>query len=218
MRFLACINSALIILVLLCATSAGEEAGKIEFSGALEGEFGYVMVDEDSESDFALAKVELGADASLSSNVSGHILFLYEQGENDDNIAIDEGFIDLNISQKLPLELSLSLGFMCVPFGEFNSHFVTDPFTLEIGETKQTALQISASQKTVKFSMALYNEEMDDSSHISDLAVKLSGSSPEGMLGKDINLSGGVSFISNMAGTDGLTDMIGGGVSERSMV
>jgi len=215
---------ALMTLTSFCLAFADEtegESGKIGFSGVLEGEFGYIVAEED-ESDFALAKVELGADVSLMSDVDGHILFLYEQGENDDNIALDEGTLDLKFSVPLPVELSLSLGRMYVPFGQFNSHFVADPFTLEIGETSQVALQILASHEMVEGSIALYNEDIDvegaKNTQIGDIAARLVVSAPEGALGKDADLSLGASFITNMAGTDGLTDMIGGcEICERTM-
>jgi len=211
---------ALMTLTSFCLAFADEaegESAKVEFSGALEVEFGYVMAEDDDASDFALSTVELSADVSLMSNVNGHILFLYEQGGNDDNIAVDEGTIDLKLPVTLPVGLSLSLGRMYVPFGQFNSHFVADPFTLDIGETGQIALQISASHEMVEASAAVYNEEVDDSSQIGDMAARVAVSAPEGALGEDIGLSLGASFITNMAGTDGLTDMIGGEVSETAM-
>ena len=41
---------------------------------------------------------------------------------------------------------------------------------------------------------------------------------PEGVIGEDMNVLLGASLITNMAGTDGLTDMIGNGaVSEKTM-
>ena len=207
---------ALMTLTSFCLAFADEAEGesrKIEFSGTLEGEFGYIAAEEEDESDFALATVELGADVSLMSDVNGHILFLYEQGENDDNIALDEGALDLKFSVSLPVELSLSLGRMYVPFGQFNSHFVADPFTLKIGETSQVALQILASHEMVEGSVALYNEDIDvedtRNTQIGDIAARLAVSAPEGALGRDVNLSLGTSFITNVAGTDGLTDMTG---------
>jgi hypothetical protein len=212
----------LISLCVVFADEGAEEPGKVEFSGILEGEFGYTMAEGDDESGFALATVELSADVSLAPNVDGHLLFLYEQGENDDNIAVDEGTIDLKIPGVLPVELSLSLGRMYVPFGEFDSHFVADPFTLEIGETGQVALRLSASHEIVEASAAFYNEEVGveggNNTQIGDIAARIVASAPEGALGKDMNLSLGGSFITNMAGTDGLTDMIvDGEVSERGM-
>ena len=131
--------AVLIVLVPLSVTSADEEeSAKVEFSGVLEGEFAYVMSEDDDESDLALATVELAADASPAPGVGLHLLLLYEQGENDDNIAMDEGTIDLKLPDILPVELSLSLGRMYVPFGEFGSHFVSDPFTLETPTCRRT--------------------------------------------------------------------------------
>ena len=219
------IVAALMVLAPLCLAFADEEAeqsAKLEFSGTLEEEFGYVMAEGDDESDFAIAKVELSGDVSLGPNVDGHVLFLYEQGENDDNIVVDEGTISLKLPITLPAELSLSLGRMCIPFGEFNSHFVTDPFTVDIGETYQVALQVLTSYEMVELSAAFYNEEVDieggNNSQINDIAARIAASVPEGVMGKDMNVLLGASLITNMAGTDGLTDVIGDGVLSEKAV
>lgn len=219
------VAAVLIVLVPACLVLADEEAeeyGKVEFSGVLEEEFGYVIGEGDDESDLVLATVELGADVSLGQNLDGHVLLLYEQGENDDNIAVDEGTVDLRLPVPLPAELSLSLGRMYIPFGEFNSHFVGDPFTLEIGEANEVALRLSASHEMVEVSVALYNKEVSvegsNSDQISDIAARIAASAPENALGEDIGLSLGASFITNITGTDGLTDMIGDSeVLERTM-
>ncbi|HGJ65597.1 TPA: LbtU family siderophore porin, partial [bacterium] len=154
----------------------------------------------------------LGVDATLNNNLSGKILLLYEQGENNENIAVDEGFITIGLPIELPFDFSFSLGRMGIPFGEFNSHFVTDSYSLEIGEKKNVALLASIGfQEIIDLSVALYNENIylnqgDD--HINDMASRLALTLPEG----DISLSLGGSFITNMAGTDGLADMIGDSV------
>ena len=193
-------------------TAEKDEFGSVEFRGVLEGEFGHVIAEEDIGNDFTLATVELGTDVSLGPNVSGHVVFLYEQGENDDNIAIDTGTIDLGIPTDSPVKLSLSFGLMCVPFGEFGSHFLADPYTLEIGETSQLALQLGAAYKVVSVSAALYNEEVDvvgdSNTQIGDVAARIAISAPEGILGDDGAFTVGTSFITNVAGTDGLSDMI----------
>lgn len=218
------IVAALTVLTPLCLAFADEEkeSAKLGFSGVLEEELGYIIAEGGDESDFAIAKVELGGDVSLGPNVDGHVLFLYEQGENNDNIVVDEGTISLRLPITLLAELSLSLGRTCIPFGEFNSHFVTDPFSLDIGETHQVALQVLASHEIVEFSTALYNEEVDieggNSAQINDIAVRLAAFVPEGAMGRDMNVLLGASLITNMAGTDGLTDMIRDGkASETAM-
>ena len=74
----------------------------------------------------------------------------------------------------------------------------------------------------MELSAALYNEEVDieggSNSQVNDIAVRIAASVPEGTMGKDMNVLFGVSLITNMAGTDGLTDVIGDGVlSEKAM-
>lgn len=217
MRFvLAVFTAILLIISAFSAYAENEENSGIKFSGILEEEFGYNLIEDDKNSDFALATAQLGAEANLGENVSGSLILLYEQGENDNNIAVDEGVISLGLPLQLPVELSLSLGLMAIPFGEFNSHFVTDPYTLEIGETKQVGLLASANyQDIIDFSFIVYNEEIDNGEgddHANDIASRLAFSLPEGALG----LSLGASFINNIAGTDGLTDMIGDNFSEKA--
>jgi hypothetical protein len=98
---------------------------------------------------------------------------------------------------------------------------VADPFTLDIGETNQVALQILGSHDIVEGSVAIYNEEVEvegkNDAQIGDMAARIEASLPEGTLAEDIDLSFGASFITNIAGTDGLNDMIGSQVSERAM-
>ncbi|MFC1715139.1 LbtU family siderophore porin [Candidatus Poribacteria bacterium] len=193
-------------------SAAGEEGafGGIEFSGALESEFCHVAGNGDSGNDFVLSTVELGAAVPLGQSVSGSVVFLYEQGENDDNIAVDEGLINLSVPVVPATDLALSLGLMCVPFGEFSSHFLADPYTVDIGETSQLALQLSASHKMLNASAAIYNEEVEiegsSNARIGDMAFRVAASMPEGVLGDGGSLMVGTSFITNMAGTDGLGD------------
>ena len=229
MKALLCATIALMILGSTQTILAQEEVaearkeryGGIELSGLLENEFGYVIIEGENESDFTLATVELGADVCLGPNVEGHVLFLYEQGENDDNIAVDESTIGFKLPNFLPVELSLSLGRMYVPFGEFNSHFITDPFTLDVGETNEIAFQLSAVHEIVEIAAALYNDavsvESGNNTQITDIAARIAASASEGALGENVSLLLGVSFITNIVGSDGFCDMIGNNeVSERA--
>lgn len=195
-----------------------DDFGGVDFSGKMEGEFGHVAADGDSENDFTLAKVELGADVSLNSRVSGSFLFQYQQG---DDVTVDEGAINFGIPVSPSLDGEVSFGILFVPFGEFNSHFIANPYTKDIGETKQAGLRFSASNSIISGSVVFYNEEIDvvggSNSQIGDMAAGLVASTPEGALGSDASLSAGISFIRNVAGTDGINDMIGdGAVQERT--
>ena len=203
------------------ADGEGESDKAIAFSGALEGELDALWSDE-AESQFTLATAQLGMDVSLAKQAGGHLVLLYEQGENDDNIAVDEATIDLLLLTADPLEIGLSVGRMYVPFGEFDSHFVADPFTLEIGETNQVALQLSASYGVAKLLTAIYNGNVSQcesgASHVSDMAAKIVVAPSLGFLAKSLDASFGASFITDISQSDGLLDVIAGdGISKGAM-
>ena len=119
----------------------GEEEGSflqaindhVELSGLVEVEVASWSVDDkgffedDDGSDISLATVEVGIDAQISEWSSAHVLLLYEEGEEDDHVIIDEGTITLGNMDKFPLYLSA--GKMYVPFGSFETNMISDPLT-----------------------------------------------------------------------------------------
>lgn len=109
---------------------------RIRFGGLLEVE---AYVDGNS-SDITLATVELAVDAEINERVRAHVLFLWEEDDTDP-VALDEGTITIDLSKGV----SLTAGKMYLPFGVFESHFISDPLTLELGETNETALLLSYS-------------------------------------------------------------------------
>ena len=202
------------IFVTSIAYAAEEVTSPIQFSGLIESEAGVAIIQEvetTTESDFALATVEFGADAQLSDNVLAHLLLLYEEGENNDNIAVDEGSIALKNIYGTPL--AITFGRLYVPFGEFNSHFVSDPFTLEIAETGKTALQIGIEHQIFAGSLALFKSGVvaagEENNHLNNISACIAITPTEEMLGEGISISVGASFIKNLADTDGIGDVTG---------
>lgn len=183
---------------------------RITISGVIEGEAGSASTDyndsarEDvDESDVVLATVELGIDAEVHKHVSGHILLLYEEDENDGNIAIDEGFITIDGKDVVPLYLNV--GQLYVPFGQYESHMITDPVTLDLGETSQSAVQVGFANDLLDASVAIFNgdvDEPDSDSTIGSIAAGIVFTLPEDTIA-NVGLSAGVSYISNIADTDG---------------
>ncbi|MBW1959235.1 MAG: LbtU family siderophore porin, partial [Deltaproteobacteria bacterium] len=119
-------------------------ADKITLSGVIEAEAGYEDYDYDNpatndedSSDITLATVELGVDVDITKHVKGHVLFLWEEDDTEP-VDVDEGFITLDGADVVPLYLNV--GKLYVPFGNFESHFISDPLTLELGETRESAL------------------------------------------------------------------------------
>lgn len=190
-------------------TTLGDWAKRISLSGLVEVEAGYEntrftepgMGDEDS-SDLSLATVELGADVDVIEHVSGHVLFLYEDGED---LSVDEGFIRLDGGNALPLYLQV--GEMYVPFGKFESRMISDPLTLELGETRETAAQVGFRVNGVYGSIYVFNGDIDkddDDSHIDNYGANLGYTVATETFGLDL----GVSWINNVVDSDGYSDVV----------
>ncbi|HDK37764.1 MAG TPA: LbtU family siderophore porin, partial [Thiolapillus brandeum] len=109
----------------------------ITFSGLVEVEASYVDTPDGNESDIVVATVEFGIDAQLTDWINTHILFLYEDGM--DNPEVDEAIVTIANLEEAPW--LLAAGRMYAPFGNFDSNMVSDPLTLEIGETREEAIQ-----------------------------------------------------------------------------
>jgi hypothetical protein len=127
------------------ATGRKPESGKwydrMQVSGLVEVEAAYQEVDygdpdqaDEDGGDVDLATVELAFDARIAEKVDGHVLVKYE----DDDLFVDEGYITLSGGDAFPAYLIA--GRQYIPFGNFDSHFVTDPTTLILGEATEGAV------------------------------------------------------------------------------
>jgi hypothetical protein len=190
----------------------GKWAERITLSGLVEVEAGYESVDfddpaagDDHMSDIVLATVELGVDVDIAKHLKGHVLFLWEEDETEP-VDLDEGFIILDGEDSLPLYLHA--GKMYVPFGYFESHFISDPLTLELGETNETAVKVGYVCEWLEVSGSLYNGDIDESgagNHVEGFVLAAMLSLPEGTL-PDLSLTAGASYISNIGDSDTLQD------------
>lgn len=187
---------------------------RISISGAIEAEAGYAQINYDDpntddvdESDIVLATVELGVDAQIHDHISGHVLLLW--GEDDtDPLDVDEGFITFDGKDKLPMYLKA--GKFYLPFGNFESHMITDPVTLELGETNQSAVQVGFVNHWIDGSIAIFNGDVNERGEdeaIDSFAAGIQISPPEGTIA-NVGLTAGMSYISNMADSDALGEEI----------
>jgi hypothetical protein len=195
-------------------------ADKITLSGLIEAEGGYQDYDyddpaEDDEdsSDIVLATVELGVDVDITKHVKGHVLFLWEEDDTEP-VDVDEGFITLDGEDVVPLYLTV--GKLYVPFGNFESHFISDPLTLELGETRESALTVGYVNEWVNVSVSAFNGDVDETGeddHIESFVASASLSVPE-EVSSNFGICGGVSYISNIADTDGLEEETPGEIKD----
>jgi len=142
----------------LCLTAHNK---RLELNGLIEVEAaaGKNFNKEDT-SDVTLATAAIGLDAKVSEWTTGHLILLYEEGEEDNHIIIDEGTATLGNLDRFPL--FLSAGRMYVPFGSYENNMISDPLTLEIGETRQTALQLGFVKDGFAGSVYAFNGDINE--------------------------------------------------------
>ncbi len=184
---------------------------RIAISGVLEAEAGYVSRDfndplasDYNESDAALATMEFGIDAEINEYVSGHVLFLWEEDDTEP-VDIDEGVITLTRGDGCPGYFSA--GKMYVPFGNFASSMISDPLTLEIGETRESALQLGFDIEGFYGSVYGFNGDVDEAgedSHIDNFGANAGYA----METDDFSFDIGCGYINNILDADGLEDFV----------
>lgn len=194
----------------------GDWTERLTISGLIEVEASYQNtdfdesgVDDEDSSDLTLATVELGVDAKVAKHVGSHVLFLFEEEDDDDDgVEIDEAFIILDGEDVVPLYLNA--GRMYVPFGYFETYFISDPLTLEIGETQETAVKVGFANEMAELNLSVFKGDIDgsgDDDHIDSWTVGATFTAPEDLL-PNWGLMLGTSFISNIADSDELTDAL----------
>jgi len=152
-----------------------------------------------------LSTFDFGIDAELNENISGHVLVLWEEDDTEP-IDLDEGFITL--TGPLDLPLYLVAGKFYVPFGKFDSFFISDPFTLELSETSESAVAFGFAEDIIDVSIGGFNgdvDKIDKNDHVESFFGSAMLSINDDHSG--INLSTGISYISNIADSDGLSAM-----------
>lgn len=176
----------------------------IEFSGVVEVEAGYVGdSSETGESSYVtLATVEIGVDIAPVKHASAHVLFLFEEGDTDP-IDVDEAYIRLDGEDKIPFYVSA--GRQYLPFGNFESHFISDPLTLELGETRESSLIVGYADAMFEATLSIFNGDVDEVGEQDDhIDGYTAGVVFTPRVGKHFELTAGLSYISNIGDSDGL--------------
>jgi hypothetical protein len=183
---------------------------RVEISGLIEVE-GYAASrgsgnNNRDSSDITLATVELEIDARINEWVSGHLLLLYEEDDTED-FTVDEGIITIGNTAKFPFYLSA--GKMYVPFGNFESNMIQDPLTLELGESRESAVQIGFEAAGFYGSIYAFNGdvgETDDNNKVDNYGANLGFTFERDQCNLDI----GVGYINNITDADTMTDALDG--------
>ncbi len=197
------LSASMLIAMGMGATPAMAEP-TLKVSGAVEIEMnsGEAYDSAEKSSDIALATVELGFDAKINDRVSAHILMLHED-DSTESPTIDEGTITISDGT-----MFLNAGRMYIPFGNFESHMVSDPLTLELGETQEAAIEVGYEADGLRASVYTFNGDADktgaDNDVIDDFGISIAYKMKAGSMDLDL----GLDYINNMAETDGIQDAV----------
>lgn len=174
----------------------------VTLSGLIEVETSFAEDYEgDDESDIVLATVELGIDIDLHKYVSGHILLLWEEDETEP-LDVDEGFITLGNTEFFPIYLQA--GKFYVPFGNFETNMISDPLTLELGETRESAALLGLEFEGFYAGVYAFNGDIDESGD--DEIESFGMNAGYAFENENFSLDIGGGWINNIGDSDVLTD------------
>jgi hypothetical protein len=180
---------------------------RFQVDGLIEVEAGFGRTafddpaqDDEKTGDVDLATVELAIGAKISDHADAFVLFKYEEQE----LFVDEGFITLTGTDSFPAYLIA--GRQYIPFGNFESHFITDPTTLLLGETNEGALVLGYRPfgDIVDISVGVFNGKVDEAGSddlVSNYTGRIAVAPREG-------ITFGASYTSNLAAADAFADQV----------
>ena len=177
----------------------------VTMSGVVQVEGHYFNdYDEVNSSDIVVDEVGLAIEAQVHKWAKGMLAFLYEEGSTP--LEIDEAIITLGNSEVSPI--SFAIGQMYVPFGNFETQMISDPLTLELGETREKAVQVGFESGGFHGSVYGFNgsTQKNDEDTIDHYGANLGFARESDSFSYDL----GGSYISDIGDTGGLTDALGG--------
>ena len=176
-----------------------QKEGGLKIGGVIEVEASsHSPYEGDSTSDITAATVELGLGAQINPWVSGEVVLLYE--EDDTPLEVDVA----TITVASPHGASFTGGQFYVPFGSFESNQISDPLTLEIGETRESGIQLG--YEAGAFSGALYmfngtnKEDNGTADKVDNFGITL------GFSGEGYSL--GLGYINDIGDSDSIQDAL----------
>lgn len=136
------LSGATLVLALGLASPVLADINPTTVSGTLE-----VELDANT---LATPVAELQVSRQLGRYVAAEIVVLYEDGIT----AVDTAAMHLNPEDS---SWSLSAGNITIPFGNFDSYMASDPLTLSLGETQESAIQYNLEVSNLAASVYLFN-------------------------------------------------------------
>ncbi|KTG17254.1 MULTISPECIES: LbtU family siderophore porin [unclassified Guyparkeria] len=182
------------------AADQAETYPSIDFGGVVEVEGYHTRPYTGSdESDIVLATGALSLEAAINEWISAEISTLYE--ENDTPLEVDTASVMLGAEDSL---WSLRAGQFYVPFGVYETAMVSDPLTLELGETRETAISAGIGQGGFSAEVYAFNGDLEDENQVNSFGATAGYAGSVG--GADLALSAG--YINSLGESDGIEETV----------
>jgi len=177
----------------------------IEFGGVVEVEAHHTNpYTGRSTNDLVLATVELAISSQVNDWIRTDIVLLHE--EDDTDLEVDVGTI--TIAPPNGDGWFITTGQFYLPFGAFESNMISDPLTLEIGETRESALQAGFENGPFSGSIYAFNgtnkRKWGNQDRIDNWGANLAVTHEA----NGVNLSAGAGYINDIGDSDALQDQI----------
>jgi hypothetical protein len=176
---------------------------RIEAGALIEIEASHVSPFEgNSESDIVVATFAPYITSKVNDWIGVEAALLYE--EHDTDLEVDIATVSIANPDKTPIYSIIGQTYM--PFGNYDTNMVSDPLTLEIGESRETAIQAGAATFGFTGVAYVFNGDLndDDDNSIDDWGGFL-GYNREFESGA---LSLGLGYISSLGESDSLQEGI----------
>jgi len=169
----------------------------IETFGLIETEYGY----SEDESDISLATAAFGISHELDEKTAAEIVMLYEEGDTD--LEVDTAILTFQPSEWATLQAGQSY----LGYGVFETYMVSDPLTLELGETRETMVGGEMRAKGFTLSAAAFNGDISSSDKDNQTNQFILG------LSHDLEFDQGsiltkLSYINSLADSDSLQELV----------
>ncbi|MCK5540977.1 MAG: LbtU family siderophore porin [Deltaproteobacteria bacterium] len=181
----------------------------LRIGGVVEVEIGFSEdYNDNNESDIVLATITLDIDIDLHKYVKAHILLLWEEDDTEP-VDLDEAYILLGNTEHFPLYLQI--GKLYLPFGNFESHMISDPLTLGLGESRESAVILGIDFNGLHASAYAFNGDINENRD--DDEIKCFGlNAGYAFENETFNFDIGAGWINSIADSDGLTDALPGDI------
>lgn len=177
----------------------------LNLSGAIEVEANYSSgYDKVKDSDIDLTNVELRIDVPLTDYFSGYALMKWEE-DGSEGVFIDEGGIVLGSVDEYGI--SVTAGKLYVPFGVFETGMISDPLTLELGETREGAAVVDFGAGGFYGATYTFNSEIGDDADddMIDAFGVVAGYTYET---EEVSIDLSAGWISNLTSSGGFSDYL----------